>query len=67
MNKPLALLLLISSTAYPSCNKQELVLKQQQEKDQQEYRMEQLKVVSMLSLAVIAALVKIYYQQTPQN
>jgi len=65
MNKPLFLLILISSTIYP--NKEELLLKQQQEKYQQEYRMEQLKTISLISLAVLATIVKIYYHHNADN
>ncbi len=69
MYKPLFLILLLSSTIYPlPCDKQIALMKEKEayelklkkEADDQAYRMEQLKIISALSLTIIAALVQIY-------
>ncbi len=69
MSKPILLLLLISTTTFTgNCEKELAYLKEKEaheinlkiEADAQAYKMEQLKIISALSLAVVAALLKIY-------
>lgn len=61
MNKALFLFLLTTTILYPNKYTQaEIDLKIQQEKDLQQYRMEQLKVYGAISITLIAALVQIY-------
>jgi hypothetical protein len=67
--KSLFLLLLISTTIYTgNCEKELAYMKEKEthelklkiEADEQAYKMEQLKIISAVSLAVVAALLKIY-------
>jgi len=64
MNKALSLLVLLSLPCYANkCPKEcpkSIELEIQKEKDLQEYRMQQLVVVSTLSLALIGAAIKVY-------